>query len=159
MLVAGGLVFGCRASSQRGLDAAVRAACESTAVAWPRRAGIQVRQADSVLPAELDYPSRPSCTVIASVPHSKNLPVDLPAWRSWDSSATRGWVPLVQREADGPDGGSMSYQRGPVRCAVDWWHDGGDDADSTYVSSDSTEEATRCWYYAAGVAPGDTGPH
>lgn len=56
----------------------------------------------------------------------------------------RGWVDRTTISADGPDGTIQGIHRGSVTCLVEGRWDGGDDADTTSVRSDTMEVHLAC---------------
>lgn len=153
------------ADSQRVSTAAPSAAstsearkvCESVAQRWREVAFSHVGVRDTVAdPVNHDaaHPNRPdealgptpACLVAARADSgSGNTPLYWPA---------ADWVPILVFSADGPDGGSMTYQRGLTRCQVSNSWDGDDD--STYVPQKWFEQRTTCWQHNRALAPSDT---
>lgn len=72
----------------------------------------------------------------------------------WSDSTKYGWLRLLHKDADGPDGYSRTLQHGEVRCSVEYAFDGEDDADSTYVRKSWIREETLCW--RAVLTPSDS---
>jgi hypothetical protein len=66
----------------------------------------------------------------------------------------RGWLDRTTISADGPDGTIRGVRRDGVTCLVEGRWDGGDDADTTYVPSDTLEIHVAC----TGGMPADTLP-
>jgi hypothetical protein len=56
----------------------------------------------------------------------------------------RGWLDHTTISADGPDGTIQGVRRSGVTCLVEGRWDGGDDADTTYVPSDTMEVHFAC---------------
>jgi len=68
--------------------------------------------------------------------------------------AERGWLDRTTISADGPDGTIQGLRRDGVTCLVEGRWDGGDDADTTYVPSDTLEVHVAC----TRTMPADTLP-
>ncbi len=140
-----------------------RAVCAAVARFWGKFDSTQVRQTDSTTAPYAAGTTVAACVVLTYQEHGNrpNAPVDTAAQRleyalALVRGAGEGWVPLYRFQADGPDGGSMAYQRGRVRCLVERGIDGGDDSDSTYVPADWFRENTTCWLMPRDLAVSDT---
>ncbi len=147
------------------IPADVEGVCAAVAAFW-RRDSADVRRVDSVVTPYLSDTALSACVVAAYEEHSrlrKAGPADPAAERLETAlalvrGAGRGWAALVRYGADGPDGSTLAYQRGRVRCLVEQSWDGGDDSDTTYVPADWFKEQTTCWAMAGNVAASDTSP-
>jgi len=129
------------------------AVCDSIASTWKEVAGVQVTRADSTVAAVSTSAPVPACHVAMVAPGG------LPRWAwagTYWADSTRGWREILHWAADGPDGFSRTLVRAAVRCQVDFEQDGGDDSDSTYVSSPRMAERTSCWPDPAGITAHDT---
>ncbi len=151
------------AASPLAIDPSVRAACGGVARFWSKFDSTQVRQTDSTTAPYASDTTVAACVVLTYQEHGNrsSAPVDTAAQRLEYALALvrgtgEGWVPLYHFQADGPDGGSMAYQRGRVRCLVERGIDGGDDSDSTYVPADWFRENTTCWLMPRDLAVSDT---
>lgn len=56
----------------------------------------------------------------------------------------RGWTQEPRYSADGPDGTYFAFSKAGIWCFVRGRWDGGDDADSTYVPSDTYQYIVYC---------------
>ena len=127
--------------------------CDSIIVLGRRVLGIEVqRTADR----EVENPFvraeprvRPGCRVIgADSTDRAGAPVD----DMYQALESDGWKPLLQYQADGPDGSVTGFLRATVICVLTGRWDGGDDADSTYVPRPGYEIEGVCF----GLMPADT---
>ncbi len=142
-----------------------RAVCAAVARFWGKFDSTQVRQTDSTTAPYASDTTVAACVVLTYQEHGNrtDAPVDTAAQRleyalALVRGAGQGWVPLYRFQADGPDGGSMAYQRGRVRCLVERGVDGGDDSDTTYVPADWFKEQTTCWLMPGVLTASDTTP-
>ena len=134
-----------RQASAASIEPAVRATCDSIAAKWRAIAGVTVREADSTgTPMSESSPVR-GCAVIAD----SRTGVDSVrmATTYWSAAEGRQWLPLTQWMADGPDGGTLTWEARAIRCEVRTEVDGGDDADTTYVPAPWLIERTLCWSF------------
>ncbi len=147
------------------IDSAVRAACDGVARFYGRLDSTAIRRTDSVLTPYASDAIVRACVVLVDQEHGMRrdipAPVDTAAQHLGTAlalvrGAGPGWVPLYRYGADGPDGSSLAYQRGRVRCLVEDSWDGGDDSDSTYVPADWFKQATTCWLTSRELVPSDT---
>lgn len=65
---------------------------------------------------------------------------------------TNRWMPSFNYQADGPDGETYAYARGPYLCIAEGRWDGGDDSDTTYVPKPGYDLTIKC----VGLEPADT---
>jgi hypothetical protein len=138
------------------LPADVRAVCDSVAASWSVIPAVKISRTDSTVsprPTDAAVPASVRACVVDAMADS--TPDSLQTHRLYWTSTS--WPELWMHHADGPDGESAIYQRGLVRCEVQYSWDGGDDADSTYVPSPFWEEFTRCWRHPNPVTVSDTG--
>jgi hypothetical protein len=120
-----------------------RSVCDSVAAIWRGESGVLVTTQDTTSRVMAAENETLGCQVRATAPNGGDTPAVRPLY--WARADALGWTPLWQFGADGPDGGTLTYQRDTVLCEVDEMVDGGDDADSTYVRSPETSEQTFCW--------------
>lgn len=133
------------ASAGVPLPGAVTVVCDSVAAMWRATGQAQVRVLDTTGPVLSDSLPRRGCMVLATAPLGLDSTKEGAVyWTDGDSSG-RGWTDLPKYDADGPDGGSRTVERGGIRCQIDFTQDGGDDSDSTYVPSPAIGETTFCW--------------
>lgn len=153
-----------RAASPRRIDAEVEATCAAVAHFW-RDDSTAVRTVDSLVTPYASDTAVDACVVLVNQEHGMRRqttsPVDTAAQRLETAlalvrGAGPGWIALLHYGADGPDGSTLAYQRGRVRCLVEQTWDGGDDADTTYVAADWFKEQTTCWRMPGGIAVSDT---
>ncbi len=142
-----------------------KAICGSVATFWSRHDSTDLRQLDSVLTTYASDTAVSACIVLVwqahgmkrdSAAHVDTAAQHLETALALVRGAGPGWVPLYRFGADGPDGSSLAYQRGRVRCLVEQTWDGGDDSDSTYVPADWFKEQTTCWMMPTALTVSDT---
>lgn len=144
------------------MTADAKQVCDSVAQRWREVSFSHVELRDTVAdPVNHDgfHPERPdevvpptaACLVVARADSGID---HTPRPLYWPASA---WVALLYTGADGPDGSSMTYQRGLIRCQVSDSWDGEDDSDSTYVPQKWFEQRTTCWRHNRALVPADTG--
>lgn len=145
---------------------AVEAVCAAVAAWWRRDALATVRVADSAAATPMGETVE-GCVVVARQAHAptadsaasgEEIAATQTPGHTLGRASGKGWIELLRYMADGPDGSSSAFQRGPVRCSVAVSWDGGDDSDPSYVPEDWLEEVTICWWEPAGVAASDTAP-
>ncbi len=154
-----------REATPVSVAAEVKATCGAVAGFWRRFDSTDVRQVDSLVKSYETDTTVNACVVFVYQEHGNRsgpgVAVDTAAQHLETAlalvrGAGPGWVPLYHFQADGPDGSSLVYQRGRVRCLVEHTSDGGDDSDSTYVPADWFKEQTTCWMMPRGLIVSDT---
>jgi hypothetical protein len=121
----------------------VAAICDTVQALWRATGRAKVRLVDTTASVASDSIAHRGCAVVAAAAHG----LDSAQWRTlyWATDSARGWAELIRYTADGPDGGSRTWERKGVRCQMDFTQDGGDDSDPTYVPSPAVGEVTFCW--------------
>jgi hypothetical protein len=124
------------------LSPAILAACDPAAdflARWPR-----ARVAtDSSFEVSARYagPKRLGCRVIG-VGTTRGASASLDSLIA--TYRVQGWDWAKAFDADGPDGSVTALHSHSITCIFEGQWDGGDDADSTYVPSDSLTLSTTC---------------
>jgi hypothetical protein len=125
------------------VDSAAHAACILGDSSLRAIAGAAVRWMPSVPVDSVwhDTTGRRACRVSASG-NSTRSPLSVDSLLHFMTA--RGWSGATMISADGPDGTVQGVHRAGVTCIVTGRWDGGDDADSTYVPSDTIDVELAC---------------
>ncbi len=135
-LVATAVLAACGAREQAP-PPAVTAACKEVA-GLLSRVSTRMRGASTSLAADTD-PGACRAGVAGRGGGAVSAADSVRAWM-----AAIGWREDPRHAADGPDGTVFGMARGEVACVITAGWDGGDDADPTYVPSDTLWFEARC---------------
>jgi hypothetical protein len=130
----------------------LRVACDSVEVMVQRHLAVALSRADDV-PVDFGFggPKRTGCELKASGKFERAAldsngaasPAANPDGSLDGAFKEAGWV-YAHYAADGPDGSVVGWRSKESTCVLRWSWDGGDDSDSTYVSSDDWELVAGC---------------
>jgi hypothetical protein len=139
----GGSPEGAASVADSRVDVAARAACQVGDTLLRRVPGTVFRRSPAVAFDSLWHgaTNRWACR-LAAVGHAPNTYAPIDSLLAWLKA--RGWLEVTTMSADGPDGTLQGIRQGGVTCLVEGRWDGGDDADTTYVPSDTMEVHFAC---------------
>jgi hypothetical protein len=122
----------------------VRQACVALSRYWSHDPLATRRSFDSTVTLPGTRSTTDACWVRVRVEDIRRL-APSPGGEPRVPFSASGWLPLLEFDADGPDGQSRVYQHELVRCQVTEHWDGGDDADTTYVPALWFDQEVACW--------------